>query len=98
MVDKEEIEEEVRKDLNIIQTGKYYIAEATYNGVGKVHQGETRKMAINNLILSIYEDELEKEQMEDVIESMEEEMEQDRRLSEQKAERAKEQAERERFK
>lgn len=95
MVNRDEIEEEVREDLEVIESGSWYIAEASYDGLESVAQGESRQEAVGNLIDRFYKRARREEEMERERERITEEMERRRELADERMERAVEQAERE---
>lgn len=95
MVNREEVEAEVRDGVEVLETGRWYIAEGSYDGRESVAQGETRREAIDNLISRFYSRVKQEEEMEAERERIEEEMEQRRELSDRRMERAIEEAEQE---
>lgn len=96
MVDRNAISDAVHDTLNIIQTGRWYIAEGTYDGDEKAAQGESKQEAIDSLIDRFYKRERRAEARDERREHRRRMREQRQELADDQARRAREAAERHR--
>jgi len=88
MADRDAIESELQESLEVLETGRWYIAEGEYDGLASAAQGESRQEAVQALVKRFYEREQNEERRQAEKERIEAEMERRRELSDARMERA----------
>lgn len=83
---RQEIRDDIKRTIRINKAGKWYIAEAEYNDISKVAQGDSKREAIDALLKEFYEFEQLEKELQQEEEQIRKDMNRRRNRSERRAE------------